>query len=64
MFGLSLIRYGSFSVRTNFRSIILGVSSGRISVRSVGVIRVGSLLLGLGLPQVFCRSGTYTKRSC
>jgi len=28
----------------NFRSIISGVSSGRISVRSVRVIRIGSLL--------------------
>ena len=44
MFGLSSVRYGSFLVRVNFRSIISGLSSGRISVHSVRVIRVGSLL--------------------
>jgi len=44
MFWLSLVRYRSFSVQVNFRSIISGLSSGRILVR---VIRVGSLLLGL-----------------
>ena len=48
MFGSSLVRYGSFSVRANFRSIILGVSSGRISVRSVRVIWVGLLFPSLG----------------
>ena len=47
MFGLSSVRYRSFSVWANFRSIISGVSSGRISVRSVRVIQVGSLLPGL-----------------
>ena len=47
MFGLSSVRYGSFSVRVNFRSIISGLSSGRISVRSVRVIRIGLLLPGL-----------------
>ena len=46
MFGLSSVRYGSFSVRVNFRSIISGLSSGRISVR---IIRVGSLLPGLSI---------------
>jgi len=47
MFGLSLVRYGSFSVRVNFRSTISGLSSGRILVRSVRLILVGSLLPGL-----------------
>jgi len=47
MFGVSSVRYGSFAVRANFRSIILGVNSGRISVRSVRVILIGSLLPGL-----------------
>jgi len=37
MFGLSSVRYRSFSVRVNFRSIISGLSSGRISVHSVRV---------------------------
>ena len=50
MFGLSSVRYGSFSIWVNFRSIISGLSSGRISVRSV---RVGSLLPGLGLSNIF-----------
>jgi len=50
MFGLSSVWYGSFSVRVNFRSIISGLSSGMISVRSVRVIRVGSLLPGLTEP--------------
>jgi len=50
MFGLSLVRYGSFSVRVNFRLIISSVSSGRISVRLVRIIRVGSLLSGLNNP--------------
>ena len=44
MFGSSLVRYGSFSVQVNFRSIISDVSSGRISVR---VIWVESLLSSL-----------------
>ena len=34
-----------------FKSIILGVSSDRISVRLVLVIRIGSLLLGLSRPK-------------
>ena len=49
MYRLSSVRYGSFSVRVNFRSIISGLSSGMISVRSVRVIRVESLLPGLDL---------------
>ena len=49
MFRLSSVRYGSFSVWVNFRSIISGLNSGRISVRWVQVIRVGSLLPGLGI---------------
>jgi len=49
MFGSSSVRYGSFSIRANFKSIISGVSSDRIPVRSVRVIRVGSLLPGLTL---------------
>ena len=47
MFGLSSVRYESFSVGVNFGSIISGLSSSRISIRSVWVIRVGSLLPGL-----------------
>ena len=49
MFGSSLVRYWSFSVRVNFRSIISGVNSGRISVCLVRVVRIGSLLPGLML---------------
>ena len=45
MFGSSSVRYGLFSVRVKFRSTILDVSLGRILVRSVWVIQVGSLLL-------------------
>ena len=41
MFELSSIWYGSFSVWVNFRSIISGVNSSRISVR---IIQIGSLL--------------------
>ena len=47
MFELSSVRYGSFSVRAKFRSIVSGVNLGRISVHSVQVIRIGSLLPGL-----------------
>ena len=44
MFRLTSVWYGSFAVWVNFRSIISGVSSGKISVRLVRLIRVGSLL--------------------
>jgi len=47
MFESSSVRCGSFSVRVNFRPIISGVSSGRISVRSIWVIWIGLLLRGL-----------------
>ena len=44
IFGSSSVQYRSFSIRLNFISTILGVSSDRISVR---VIRIRSLLPGL-----------------
>jgi len=47
MFRSSSVRYRSFSVRVNFRSIISGYNSGRISIRLIRVIRVASLLPGL-----------------
>jgi len=49
MFGLNSVRYGLFSVRVNFRSIISCVSSGRISICSVRVIWIGSLLPDLSI---------------
>ena len=47
MFMSGSVRYGSFLVRVNFKSIISIVSSSRISVRSIRVIRIRSLLPGL-----------------
>ena len=49
----SLVRYGSFSVEVNFRSIISDVSLGRISVHSVQLIQIRSLLSGPHRPQEF-----------
>jgi len=52
MFGSSSVQYGSFLVRVNFRTIISSVSFGMISVRSVRIIRVGSLLPDLNISSV------------